>query len=90
MLFRSNDTATTEIYTLSLHDALPISGGEEDALQRRPGENDGDLDEDPDHHGQAGGRVQAPRQTEPVVLSEERGGLDASDDNAEEDSGPEI
>ena len=25
MLFRSNDTATTEIYTLSLHDALPIS-----------------------------------------------------------------
>ena len=31
MLFRSNDTATTEIYTrpntLSLHDALPISDG---------------------------------------------------------------
>ena len=27
MLFRSNDTATTEIYTLSLHDALPISLG---------------------------------------------------------------
>ena len=26
MLFRSNDTATTEIYTLSLHDALPIWG----------------------------------------------------------------
>ena len=27
-----NDTATTEIYTLSLHDALPISGelGDED------------------------------------------------------------
>ena len=25
MLFRSNDTATTEIYTLSLHEALPIS-----------------------------------------------------------------
>ena len=24
MLFRSNDTATTEIYPLSLHDALPI------------------------------------------------------------------
>ena len=24
MLFRSNDTATTEIYTLSIHDALPI------------------------------------------------------------------
>ena len=28
MLFRSNDTATTEIYTLSLHDALPIFGAE--------------------------------------------------------------
>src|SRR5208337_3203958 len=27
-LFFFNDTATTEIYTLSLHDALPISGAE--------------------------------------------------------------
>src|SRR2546422_1773745 len=27
--FFFNDTATTEIYTLSLHDALPISVGEE-------------------------------------------------------------
>src|SRR5436309_9671357 len=27
--FFFNDTATTEIYTLSLHDALPISGGED-------------------------------------------------------------
>src|SRR3712207_7503939 len=27
MYFFFNDTATTEIYTLSLHDALPISGG---------------------------------------------------------------
>src|SRR3712207_8771567 len=27
MIFCFNDTATTEIYTLSLHDALPISGG---------------------------------------------------------------
>src|SRR3989442_16032886 len=26
-LFFFNDTATTEIYTLSLHDALPISSG---------------------------------------------------------------
>src|SRR5690348_17528822 len=26
VIFFSNDTATTEIYTLSLHDALPISG----------------------------------------------------------------
>src|SRR3712207_9452331 len=28
MVFFFNDTATTEIYTLSLHDALPISGVE--------------------------------------------------------------
>ena len=26
VFFFFNDTATTEIYTLSLHDALPISG----------------------------------------------------------------
>src|ERR1043165_8903851 len=32
LFFFFNDTATTEIYTLSLHDALPISG----ALGRRP------------------------------------------------------
>src|SRR3712207_7473908 len=31
MFFFFNDTATTEIYTLSLHDALPISG-----VLRRP------------------------------------------------------
>src|SRR3712207_8130758 len=28
-----NDTATTEIYTLSLHDALPISGPDDAALR---------------------------------------------------------
>src|SRR5215510_15596581 len=32
--FFFNDTATTEIYTLSLHDALPISGN---AVRARPG-----------------------------------------------------
>ena len=34
MLFRSNDTATTEIYTLSLHDALPIGVSVESSLGR--------------------------------------------------------
>src|SRR3712207_5936255 len=29
VVFFFNDTATTEIYTLSLHDALPISGSEQ-------------------------------------------------------------
>src|SRR6201993_3657153 len=33
-LFFFNDTATTEIYTLSLHDALPISGGSRHARRR--------------------------------------------------------
>src|SRR2546429_4524972 len=30
--FFFNDTATTEIYTLSLHDALPIFGSEEEGV----------------------------------------------------------
>src|SRR3712207_7665909 len=33
--FFFNDTATTEIYTLSLHDALPISGAEVSAFPAR-------------------------------------------------------
>jgi len=33
--FFFNDTATTEIYTLSLHDALPISAGEPAADNER-------------------------------------------------------
>src|SRR3712207_8305286 len=33
-LFFFNDTATTEIYTLSLHDALPILGRRDDRPQR--------------------------------------------------------
>src|SRR6202522_4326653 len=36
LCFFFNDTATTEIYTLSLHDALPISG-QADRLLRSPG-----------------------------------------------------
>src|SRR2546430_10013359 len=35
--FFFNDTATTEIYTLSLHDALPISAGLPRARARLPG-----------------------------------------------------
>ena len=35
MFFFFNDTATTEIYTLSLHDALPIS--DEDVVWANPG-----------------------------------------------------
>src|SRR2546422_11758013 len=35
--FFFNDTATTEIYTLSLHDALPISVAEEEPVAGRTG-----------------------------------------------------
>src|SRR2546430_13492263 len=38
LFFFFNDTATTEIYTLSLHDALPISS----ALRVRPVDGDAD------------------------------------------------
>src|SRR3712207_6948607 len=33
LFFFFNDTSTTEIYTLSLHDALPISAGGAEALR---------------------------------------------------------
>src|SRR3712207_9515103 len=33
-----NDTATTEIYTLSLHDALPISRGRRNGVMTMPDE----------------------------------------------------
>src|SRR5438874_3273779 len=35
LLFFFNDTATTEIYTLSLHDALPICTERVDELRKR-------------------------------------------------------
>src|SRR2546422_6205514 len=36
IFFFFNDTATTEIYTLSLHDALPISSRREGRLEAAP------------------------------------------------------
>src|SRR5438105_15181063 len=43
LLFFFNDTATTDIYTLSLHDALPILHAHQTALRIRPvGRADGD------------------------------------------------
>src|SRR3712207_7235580 len=44
MCFFFNDTATTEIYTLSLHDALPISDPEE-GRAGEVGRNDEDVQE---------------------------------------------
>src|SRR3712207_7407832 len=37
LIFFFNDTATTEIYTLSLHDALPISGRHRSGADRGVG-----------------------------------------------------
>src|SRR6266508_6871314 len=39
VFFFFNDTATTEIYTLSLHDALPISSRRVHGAGRRPPES---------------------------------------------------
>src|SRR2546430_3562982 len=47
VFFFFNDTATTEIYTLSLHDALPISDATSEAAARRgvaEGRSDGGDD----------------------------------------------
>src|SRR3989442_425522 len=48
--FFFNDTATTEIYTLSLHDALPISNRAQGA---RPVRAEADLRSIPQHGGSA-------------------------------------
>src|SRR5260221_14287923 len=45
LFFFFNDTATTEIYTLSLHDALPISEYLCEMLPRRDGSQLEDLTE---------------------------------------------
>src|SRR5467141_5171608 len=48
--FFFNDTATTEIYTLSLHDALPISRGYGGVLIRfRPGRGGGVIRRSEEH-----------------------------------------
>src|SRR2546430_4993759 len=51
-VFFFNDTATTEIYTLSLHDALPISGGGQDARRGRA-DRGPPLRDGPRRHGPA-------------------------------------
>src|SRR3712207_7850977 len=57
IIFFFNDTATTEIYTLSLHDALPIY--QQHATQQQRVE--------PDDRGRGGGDVRQPhRAGEPV------------------------
>src|SRR3712207_7066611 len=53
-LFFFNDTATTEIYTLSLHDALPISAGEDAAAGARRDLPRGEPREGPQRPRRAG------------------------------------
>src|SRR2546427_4529751 len=53
--FFFNDTATTEIYTLSLHDALPI--------YRHDGHEEGHRDDDAEQ-GEEGAELVAPRGVE--------------------------
>src|SRR2546425_3109136 len=56
--FFFNDTATTEIYTLSLHDALPISF---DTCLRAPGDRHGGLFRPHDlRPGRRSGRLAGP------------------------------
>src|ERR1041385_8280295 len=43
LFFFFNDTATTEIYTLSLHDALPIYPEDDEAMNRRQAQRLKDL-----------------------------------------------
>src|SRR2546430_16629866 len=69
ILFFFNDTATTEIYTLSLHDALPISHEYEVTGRRRPilipQESEGRIHQFPPEqsgHG-SGHHQQGPAQT---------------------------
>src|SRR3712207_9427927 len=53
--FFFNDTATTEIYTLSLHDALPISWARRRAISSRSANSryrpEGGFDDDPNPAG---------------------------------------
>src|SRR3712207_8680766 len=62
MVFFFNDTATTEIYTLSLHDALPISGGPSDrvlpAVGPRPRASAPESEQN-QHHGKSDDGVHA-------------------------------
>src|SRR5256886_17090387 len=71
IFFFFNDTATTEIYTLSLHDALPISGGSrrgghQPAVRRHPLP---DGDRAGRHRGTARGRARRPATADPSAAA---------------------
>src|SRR2546422_11295787 len=90
-LFFFNDTATTEIYTLSLHDALPISLGIGDRPRLRCLLAEHDVQEgdhrDGEHGGQsaAGEKVERRRERgEPVAERVGHGILGRSEEHTSE------
>src|SRR3712207_8812879 len=68
MFFFFNDTATTEIYTLSLHDALPISADRHQLPPRPPRHRSEQL---PRRHPPRG-RRRGPRRAAPAVARRPR------------------
>src|SRR3712207_8642471 len=78
-LFFFNDTATTEIYTLSLHDALPICFACDLRHRSAAGQTHGEIEvggEVADHLAHAG----LPRHREPVRV----GAADRSEEHTSE------
>src|SRR5256885_11698292 len=58
--FFFNDTATTEIYTLSLHDALPICRGHHEPQHHRPGGRPGRGHHEPQRSEEHTSELQSP------------------------------
>src|SRR5687768_17846181 len=67
--FFFNDTATTEIYTLSLHDALPISS----RARGRPGAPPAQQGRQPERHQPAGAGRQAAEDRKSTRLNSSHG-----------------
>src|SRR2546426_5585878 len=67
--FFFNDTATTEIYTLSLHDALPIYRRRGAEPQRRGARGDPAADEPRDHAGETPDRKSTRLNSSHLVIS---------------------
>src|SRR3712207_7732380 len=81
LLFFFNDTATTEIYTLSLHDALPISHGERRELPLQLERRELQLEAD-ERARVVGDLLRGRRDSGPAVLS--RGGVHRSEEHTSE------
>src|SRR3712207_2229975 len=71
LFFFFNDTATTEIYTLSLHDALPISRERREEDPRR--EQEGERARDPPRQVRVGDERLPPQRQQRVALRRRRG-----------------